>query len=378
MAEGNVSNTVLLAGGGTGGHLYPGISVALALKAAWPEARPLFLCTTREIDGVILRAAGFEFVPQPIVPPLRTISGLLKFWKSWRETKDLVRHLVKKERPAAVLGLGGYAAGVAVKYCAQHRVPAAIINPDVVPGKANHYLMKHASAVCCQFEQTRERVPSEYHSKLKTTGCPIRPEIQNVPDRADAAKRLGLRNDYLTLVVTGASQGAQTVNEAMVEVLPSLKLQGWQILHLAGRDHAKSVTAAYSQKNVEARVIDFTPEMADVWAVADLAVSRAGGSTCAELTACGIPSILLPYPYHKDKHQRANASVIADAGGAVLLDDEKDARKNAAKLGPALEGLLYEADKRQAMAQAARKLGRPDAAQHVAAVLRGLMEQREG
>jgi UDP-N-acetylglucosamine--N-acetylmuramyl-(pentapeptide) pyrophosphoryl-undecaprenol N-acetylglucosamine transferase len=263
---------------------------------------------------------------------------------------------------------------VAVKYCAQHGVPAAIINPDVVPGKANAYLMKHASAVCCQFDQTRQHVPAEHHGKLKTTGCPIRPEIQSLPDKAPAAKRLGLRADYLTLVITGASQGAQSVNEAMVEVLPSLKLRGWQILHLAGRDHAKNVTAAYVQKGVEARVIDFTPEMADVWAVADLAVSRAGGSTCAELTACGIASILMPYPYHKDKHQRANAKVIADAGGAVLLDDEKDAKKNAQKLRPALEGLLYEAGKRQAMARAARELGRLDAAQQVAAVLRGLMQ----
>ena len=364
--------TIYLAGGGTGGHLYPGISVALALRSIWPDAKPVFLCTTREIDTVILKETGFEFVPQPIVPPVRTVSGLLRFWKNWRDTKELVRSMVHRDRPAAVLGLGGYAAGAAVKYCAQKGIPAAIINPDVIPGKANAYLMKYVSAVCCQFEQTRQRVPANLHPKLKITGCPIRPEIQNLPDRMSAASRLGLAVNRLTLIITGASQGAQSVNEAMVEVLPSLKLQGWQILHLAGREHAAAVTSAYREKAIEARVIDFTPDMADVWAVADLAVSRAGGSTTAELTACGIPSILMPYPFHKDMHQRENARVLADAGAAVLLDDEKDAKKNATKLKPALESLLYDATKRSAMADAAKKLGHPDASTQVAQVLREL------
>src|SRR5215217_4969157 len=110
--------TIFLAGGGTGGHLYPGIAVAEALRHKMPEARPVFLCTTREIDRAILEPTGFEFIPQPIVPPVRTVSGLLKFWTSWRETKDLVRRVRRERRPAAVLGLGGYAAGVAVRYLA--------------------------------------------------------------------------------------------------------------------------------------------------------------------------------------------------------------------------------------------------------------------
>jgi UDP-N-acetylglucosamine--N-acetylmuramyl-(pentapeptide) pyrophosphoryl-undecaprenol N-acetylglucosamine transferase len=119
-------------------------------------------------------------------------------------------------------------------------------------------------------------------------------------------------------------------------------------------------------------VIDFTPDMADIWAVADLALSRSGASSCAELTACGVPSILMPYPFHKDMHQRANAKVLADAGAAILVDDEKDRRRNADKLRPALESLLYDAPKRQAMAAAARKLGHPDAATLVAQVVTAL------
>jgi UDP-N-acetylglucosamine--N-acetylmuramyl-(pentapeptide) pyrophosphoryl-undecaprenol N-acetylglucosamine transferase len=367
------SPTILLAGGGTGGHLYPGIAVADALRNARPDCRPVFLCTQREIDKVILEPTGFEFIPQPIVPPVKTVGGLLKFWKSWRDTNTLVKGILADRKPEAVIGLGGYAAGVAVKLGAEKKVAAAILNPDVIPGKANQYLMRYSQAVCCQFAETAEHVAREHREKLRVTGCPIRADIRDLPDRDAAKARLGLEQPLHTLVVTGASLGAQTVNEAVLEMLKHVKLQGWQILHLSGRDHAAAVRDGYRELSVPARVIDFTPAMADVWAVADLAVARSGASSCAELTACAIPSILMPYPYHKDLHQRANANVLADAGAAVLLDDEKDPVKNGAKLRHAIEPLLSDATKRKAMSDAAGKLGAPDAAERVAAIVTAML-----
>jgi UDP-N-acetylglucosamine--N-acetylmuramyl-(pentapeptide) pyrophosphoryl-undecaprenol N-acetylglucosamine transferase len=366
----NAPKTILIAGGGTGGHLYPGISVAQALAAIRPELRAVFLCTQRAIDKTILDATGFEYIPQTIVPPVRSVSGLLRFWRSWRETKDLVKRILKERRPVAVLGLGGYAAGVAVKVAAERKVPTAILNPDVIPGRANQYLMSHVKAVCCQFEQTRQHVSSSRHEKLIVTGCPIRTDIRTLPPREEAIKRLGLDPLLQTLVITGASQGAQTVNEAVLASLKKIKLQGWQVLHLAGQEHADAVRAGYRELGLSvARVIDFTDQMADVWAVADLCVSRAGASSCAELTACGVSSILMPYPFHKDMHQRANARVLEEAGAAVILDDAKDAARNAERLVPLLESLLYDANKRQAMSAAARSLGKPDAAERVARVI---------
>ncbi len=363
------NGTILLAGGGTGGHLYPGIAVAEALRQVWPEATPLFLCTDRPIDRTILEPTGFEFIPQPIVPPRRSIGGLLRFWKGWRETKDLIKQVLHERHPLACLGLGGYAAGVAVKMAAQKGLPTAILNPDVIPGKANQYLMESVQAVCCQFDATRQHVPESQQSKLKTTGCPIRSDIQSLPSRESAAGRLGLDPLLRTLMVTGASQGAKTVNEAVLGAVAGATLQGWQILHLAGQNLADAVREGYRGFSIPVRVVDFTPAMADVWAVTDLAISRSGASTCAELTACGVPSVLMPYPFHKDMHQRANAQVLADAGAAVLLNDQRDAKKNAAQLKPILESLLYDAQRRQQMAQAARSLAHPDAAAKVAAVL---------
>ena len=366
--------TILFAGGGTGGHLYPGIAVAEALRRSDPRVRPLFLCTTRDIDRVILEPTGFEFIPQPIVPPVRTVGGLLRFWKSWRETKDLVRKTLRERRPAAVLGLGGYAAGVAVKVAAQKGLPAAVLNPDVVPGAANQYLMQYVKRVCCQFEATARYVRSdENRQKIDVTGCPIRSDIADLPDREAAAARLSLDKKLNTLVVTGASQGAQTVNDAVIEMLGGVTLRGWQILHLAGREHAATVRDGYRNLSVPARVIDFTPGMADVWAVADLAISRSGASSCAELTACGVPSVLLPYPFHRDQHQKLNAKVLVDAGAAVLLEDVKDRRKNAETLKPTVESLLYDGDRRREMAAAAKKIGKPDAAGNVAKVLTAMI-----
>src|SRR6185437_3969173 len=172
--------TILFAGGGTGGHLYPGIAVAEALREVAPQAKPLFLCTKREIDRVILEPTGFEFITQPVIPLALSISGMLRFSKKWWDTKDVVRGVLNERKPAAVLGLGGYAATPAVREASARKIPGAILNPDVIPGKANQLLIKRVQAVCCQFDETAGYVKEANRGKLKTTGCPIRNDIRNL------------------------------------------------------------------------------------------------------------------------------------------------------------------------------------------------------
>ncbi|MBC7785048.1 MAG: UDP-N-acetylglucosamine--N-acetylmuramyl-(pentapeptide) pyrophosphoryl-undecaprenol N-acetylglucosamine transferase [Burkholderiales bacterium] len=208
---------------------------------------------------------------------------------------------------------------------------------------------------------------------MAVTGCPIRSDLVTLPSRSEAAARLGIDANQNTLTVTGASQGAQTVNEAVLESLKSIQLQGWNILHLAGKDHALTVRAEYRELGIAAVVIDFTPAMNDVWAVSDLVISRSGASSCAELTSSGIASILMPYPFHKDMHQRANAQVLADAGAAMMIDDQKDRKKNAATLKPILTNLLSDANRRRDMAAKARALSHPDAAEQVAGIIRSMV-----
>jgi UDP-N-acetylglucosamine--N-acetylmuramyl-(pentapeptide) pyrophosphoryl-undecaprenol N-acetylglucosamine transferase len=340
--------------------------VADSLRCIDSNVKPIFLCTTRDIDKVILDPTGYEYITQPIVPPVRTVGGLLKFWKSWRETKDLVRKVLRERKPSAVLGLGGYAAGVAVRVAAMHGMATALLNPDVIPGKANQYLMRFVKAAFCQFAQTKDHVSPANHDKIRVTGCAIRKDLTHLPDKESAAKRLGIEANLQTLVITGASQGARTVNEAVIDAINSMDISGWQILHLSGAEHAEAVRAGYREIKIGATVIDFTPAMADVWAVADLTVCRAGASTCAELTACGVPAILMPYPYHKDMHQRANAKVLTDAGAAILLDDLKERKQNAQNLRPILESLMRDATRRQSMSEKAKSLAHPDAADVIA------------
>ena len=261
-----------------------------------------------------------------------------------------------------------------MKIAAAHKIPCAILNPDVIPGQANLFLTRFVRAVCCQFEATAQYLGSSDRCKLKVTGCPIRSEISRPLSRTEAAARLGLNPKLNTLVITGASLGALTVNQAVLTMLPDLTLRGWQILHLAGRDHANEVRAGYREINVDACVVDFTPKMAEVWAVTDLAISRSGASSCAELTACGVPSILMPYPFHKDRHQRLNAEQLERAGAALIVDDDKDRRKNAAKLRPVVESLLYDGERRRKMSAAARGIGKPAAAETVAGVVKSLID----
>ena len=375
--------TILFAGGGSGGHLYPGIAVAQALAELRPDLSPLFLCTEREIDRTILEPTGYAWTPQPIVPPHKSVGGLLKFWREWRATNDLVRGVLKDRKPAAVLGLGGYAAGVAVKLGGKRDLPAAILNPDVIPGKANLYLMRFCREVFCGFDETPANVPGEFRDLCEVVGCPLRSNLLSPTKKEDAAERLGLDPILNTLVVTGASQGAKTVNDAVLESVRQIvatqkehPLQGWQVLHLAGHDHAEAVRAEWRELGLggRAKTLDFTPDMADVWAAADLAVSRSGASSCAELLACGVPSILLPYPFHKDRHQTANARVLEKAGAAVVLDDTKDRKSNAAALRPALESLLYDAARRKMMGESARRAAKPDAARRVAERLAAMVD----
>ncbi len=373
-----LSGTILFAGGGSGGHLYPGVAVAESLVRIAPGIKPLFLCTQREIDSTILKSTPFEFLTQPIVPPRKSVGGLIRFFRAWTATQDVIRQTLRDVKPIGVLGLGGYAAGVAVKACAKAKIPAALLNPDVVPGRANQYLFPFVSRIYGQFEATREQLPTAHRHKFVLSGCPIRQDLVNLPPRDEARRRLALDPSLHTLLVTGASQGAVSVNDAVLEVLSRMKkadreLQGWQILHLAGRDNADAVRSAYRELELPGRVVDFTPAMADVWASSDLAVSRSGASSCAELTACGVPSILMPYPMHRDQHQRINAEQLVLAHAALVIQDKKDRAANADQLLPIIDSLLYDVPRRRAMADAARSIARPNAADIVAQSLLDLI-----
>ncbi len=381
----------VFAGGGTGGHLYPGLAVAEMLKRLLPTAAITFLTTDRQLDRDLLSRTVYEQIPQTVRPFSTKIWQWPAFYSAWRKSVSAAMDYFKSNPPEAVVGLGGYAAGPGVVAARKLGIRTAILNPDAIPGRANRYLAKRTDLVVMQWEDSRTFFPKS--ANCRTLGCPIRPAftathhaagatIKGVPvaealwDGSEGAKAsrgrsaFGLAYNRPVLLVTGASQGARTINESISRIWPQFlkRHPDWQLLHLTGNTDEAAVRKAYDQAGLarsSTHVQAFTHEMWNAIAAADVVVSRAGASTLAELTALGKPGILLPYPFHKDRHQHANAEVLVRAGAAVLVEDTKEADTTA---GPLLTALLQFADvkKREKMAAAALTLARPAAAESVA------------
>jgi UDP-N-acetylglucosamine--N-acetylmuramyl-(pentapeptide) pyrophosphoryl-undecaprenol N-acetylglucosamine transferase len=360
---------IVLAGGGTGGHLFPAVAVAEALEQTNHQVELMVLSTDRPLDRAILEPTGVVWRAQPVRPWPDRPWRLPGFYVAWRRSLRLARQLMRDRRPAAVLGTGGYGAGPAVHAGWQLGVPTALLNPDRLAGRANRHLASKADVVFAQWPESVAAFPPSVD--VRALGCPVRRAFRSAT-RTEGVAKMGLDPSRRTLLITGASQGARTINRAVVGLLTRLAAhRQWQALHLSGELDYAEVRQAYAVAGLPGTVLAFTESMADAMAAADLVVSRAGASSLAELTCMGRPSVLLPYPFDRLRHQRANARMLAEAGAAVLIDDQVDPQRNAAVLGPALDALMGEPDKLEAMSLAARQLGRPDAA---TAVARDLLE----
>ncbi len=352
------------AGGGTGGHLYPAIAVARAVREFFPNARFVFFGTRRPIDGQILGSIDCEFVRQDLHAlsprPWRWPGILLDL----RAARADCRSRFRVDPPAVVLGTGGMASVAAVIEARKAGIPIAILNPDAAPGRANRRLARHAEVVFAQWNDTAAYYPQGL--AVSVVGCPVRPAFA-AATRAHGIARFGLDPARRTLLVTGASQGARSINETVVASLPFLETKSnWQVLHLTGEKDLTLVEAAYASRSVPASVVSYTEHMPDALALADLVISRAGASTLAELTAVGRAAILMPYPFHRDEHQRHNAECLERVGAARIVRDAVDPSVNAPALRSALVALMDDDDRRAAMAAAARRLGRLDSARRIA------------
>ncbi len=358
----------VLAGGGTGGHLFPGLAVAGAISRLEPDATVTFFTTSRPLDRELLGRTSYRQVEQPVRPLTMKPWRWPAFWWNWHQSVAAAADFIKQHQPRAVLGLGGYAAGPPVVAARTLGIRTAILNPDAIPGRANRYLAGRADLVAVQWDVTGRCFSRG--TNWQVLGCPIRPEFA-VADRTEGLRIFELDGSRLTLLVTGASQGARSINQTLWRAWPEFVARHpeWQLLHLTGTADEAETRSAYAAAGVAAKVLAFTHEMPLALAAADVVVSRAGASTLAEITALGKPSILFPYPFHRDQHQRANGLVLADAGAALLLTDGRTAEANLDPLRAALERLADEPT-RGAMSAAAARLGRIRAADEVAAWLR--------
>lgn len=363
------------AGGGTGGHIYPALATAQQLREIDPEGEIHFFCSDRPIDSQILSKTDFAFTPLPAKGFSVRPAQLIAFLNSIRKSRAIVKPILTQTTDnTVVIGVGGFASAPVVLTANKLGLPVAMINVDIVPGKANKFLARYASKIFVQFDDTAKHF-GKNSPKVETTGCPLRKGFAN-PNPDKVYDDLKLDRSKRTLLITGASTGAQNINDAILTILPALNefAENWQIVHLTGKANFQSVTNAYQTKRCqEPFILDYYDNMWDLYAAADILIGRAGAVSIAEFAASATPAICLPYPYHKDKHQYLNAQQLVNAGAAVIVDDlPGNKQKTAQMLLTQLRELMASDAKRKAMAKAASSVHRIDAASCIACKLADL------
>ena len=364
--------TVLIAGGGTGGHVFPSLAVATAITSAAPDLTVEFLGTSRGLESSLVPDAGWRLHTVETPPLARTLSlSTLRVPGALLAAARQARAIIRERHAVAAVVLGGYVSVPLALAARWARIPLVVHEQNAVPGLANRMAGRWASAVALTYEGT-----AFGRGKSVVTGNPVRPGLDPAvaeQGRAGAIEHFDLDPNRKTLLIFGGSQGARRINTAAVGSVGSWSApERLQLLHATGRRDAAEVSAAWDAALASGgpapavRCVDFIDRMELAYAAADALVCRSGASTLAELTVLGMPSVLVPYPHATADHQMANARSLERRGAAVVVPDDQF---DAARLVAESEPLLLDDDRRKEMAAAARAVGRPDAAERVAALV---------
>lgn len=380
---------VAIVAAGTGGHIYPALAVAEALKRLEPEVAVWFLTTRRGLGPEILARHGQRFTVVVGEPAPRRLAagGAFTFVAAMVRGAWQARAALRRHGARALLATGGYGSAPAVAAARTLGLPIVWQEQNALPGRATRLLARWARVVALGFEEAARELPPAVRSRVQVTGNPIRRAVAEGLPRAEAARRLGLDPARRTVLMVGASQGARRLNEALVHAARELAaIPGVQVLASTGRAQFEATVALLRQHAPEATVegqrarlgnvtlVPYLEDMAAALSVADLAISRAGAISLAELTARGLALVLVPYPHAADRHQDANARVLERAGAAVVVPD---AALDARRLVEVVRELLADPARMAAMSKASRGLGRPQAAEEVARlVLRYAVQSR--
>ncbi len=341
---------ILFAGGGSGGHIFPSLAIAERLTELRVDCRCHFLISTRPVDAQILASSKLDFSPLPVRSlPTRWWNpvGWPGFALGWFGSISQVRRMIRNTNVAAIVAMGGCVSAAAIMAASKVGLPVAMVNLDTPPGKANALMARRATKVftVCSPPADGQHV-----------GLPLRRCAIGRVEKPEARRTLGLNPERHVLLVVGGSQGAETLNRLMVQLValpqPRLALAQWQVLHLVGTHGADPIRHAYAQAGIDATVRPFCDQMGMAWTAATVAISRAGAGSVAEARANGTPTVFMPYPHHADLHQGNNARELVNLGGAELVDDLIDPVANARQLAGPLMTLMTDARKRRSMTRA--------------------------
>ncbi|MEQ9618188.1 MAG: undecaprenyldiphospho-muramoylpentapeptide beta-N-acetylglucosaminyltransferase [Deltaproteobacteria bacterium] len=344
---------VIIAGGGTGGHIFPAISIAEEIKRRNPSNNILFVGTSRGLENDLLSKRGFriEHIRARGIKGRSLLNSVNAIFSSLAGLFDSLS-VIRNFRPDAVLGVGGYVSGPMVLAASLYGIPTAVCEQNVYPGVTNRILGKLVKRVFVAFEDSRSYFPGD---KVLLTGNPVRNEILR---NAGSEKKA----EAVVILVFGGSQGAHRLNASVPEALAELGREDISVIHQTGLKDYDYVKNLYQKFGIKARVLTFIEDMAGAYAGADFVIGRAGAGTVSEITALGKPSLLVPYPHAANNHQMENARVLERAGAAIVIEDKEATPEN---LSRALTGALGK-DKLNSMASAAAALGKPGAAGAIA------------
>lgn len=310
---------VLISGGGTGGHIFPAVSIANALREKYPDCEILFVGAESRMEMERVPAAGYNIVGLPIrgfdrKHILKNVSVLIDLFKSMRKAKKIIRDF----QPDVAVGVGGYASGAAMKVAARMGVPVLLQEQNGFAGVTNKLLKNDAKKICVAYEGMEKFFPAE---KIVLTGNPVRQNLAG-GDKTEALKEFGFSADKKVLLIIGGSLGARTINNSVIAHLSEIAESGVQVLWQTGKGYIEAARKAAEPFMSERLVVtDFVGRMDLAYAMADLVISRAGASSISELCLLGKPSILVPSPNVAEDHQTHNAMALVNKDAAVLVKD---------------------------------------------------------
>ncbi len=360
MGEKKHNIRLLMTGGGTGGHLFPAVATAQQFQKQMPGTEVLFVGTTRKMDTRSLGMYGFASESIRCYGlkgknPLELLKAIAVLPVSYLQALLIIRRF----KPDIIVAVGGYVTGPVVAAAKSMGLPVVLHEQNSVPGLANRKLGKLADRICLSLPGSGTHFPAD---KILYTGNPVRNKILEL-----AGKTQSQKSRRQTLLILGGSQGAQAVNRLVSDALCSFtdsELQGIKVIHQTGDRDQEKVLAAYQQRGIDSVVAGFFMKMDEVYAEADLVVSRAGATTLSELAVLGKPVILIPYPSAADNHQEKNGQYYVSGGGAVQYL-QKDL--TAEQLGASILELIYNKDQLTIMGTAMKRLAFPDAAESIVA-----------
>ena len=353
---------IIISGGGTGGHIFPAVSIANAIKAKRPDAKILFVGAKGRMEMQRVPAAGYEIKGLPICGfdrkhLLKNFAVLFRIWKSQRMAKKIINDF----KPMAAVGVGGYASGPTLNVCAHKGIPCLIQEQNSYAGVTNKLLAKKAQKICVAYEGMERFFPAD---KIIMTGNPVRQNVLSTTlTKEEARKKFGLSPEKKTILLVGGSLGARTINDSVLQNLDIIESSGVQFIWQTGKYYHESIIKQLKGKDLPMlKVTDFIGDMGAAYRAADLVISRAGASSISEFCLIGKPVILVPSPNVAEDHQTKNAMALVNKDAAIYV---KDADAQAVLIKKAIE-IVKDSKKLDSMSENIKKLGLKNSADVIA------------